>query len=58
MKDLHDLTNRNTQMITRLAEPTSNWGCPLSNKNGSRHRSMKLKQESVDCTPNMAERNK
>ena len=29
MKNLHDLTNRNPQMITRLAEPTSNWGCPF-----------------------------
>ena len=28
MKNLPDLTNRNPQMITRLAEPTYNWGCP------------------------------
>ena len=35
MKNLHDLTNRNPQMITRLAEPTSNWGCPFGNVQNS-----------------------
>ena len=49
-KNLPDLTNRNPQMITRMAEPTSNWGSPMST-NFWIQKVFDITQQCFACTP-------